>query len=384
MSLRILTLSYEYPPIGGGGSRVAQGLVQEFLRLGHRIDVVTMGCEGVPAMEEEDGLRVFRLGEHRKRIDSSTMHELVWHEARILPHVMRMVRENSYDVAHTHFIFPDGVLSALVARFQGLPFVVTAHGSDVPGYNPDRFHLAHRLLAPVWHSVVRSAGAIVCPSGHIEGLIRERSRRAPTRVIPNGIDLEKFSPSEPKEPGSILVVTRMVERKGVQDLIRALAEFELRTRVDIVGDGPYLNELKRLASELGVDVIFHGWVDNDSSELKELYERASIFCFTSSSENFPINLLEAMVAGQAIVTSSAGGCGEVVGEAGILVEPGNVTQVGQALQRLLSDEGECRRLGREARRRVEEEFSWSSVAARYKSVLLEHARAATGMRRSQV
>jgi hypothetical protein len=66
-----------------------------------------------------------------------------------LPNVARLVAAQRYDVNHTHFIVPTGLLARLIKTWNGLPFVVTVHGSDVPGYNPDRFGLAHRLLKPL-------------------------------------------------------------------------------------------------------------------------------------------------------------------------------------------------------------------------------------------
>ena len=63
---------------------------------------------------------------------------------------VEMARKNSYDFIHAHFIFPDGILAYLVSKFTGIPFVITTHGSDVPGYNPDRFILMHIISHQQW------------------------------------------------------------------------------------------------------------------------------------------------------------------------------------------------------------------------------------------
>ena len=161
-------------------------------------------------------------------------------------------------------------------------------------------------------------------------------------------------------------MSRMLPRKGVQYLLAALPELDLRGfKVDIVGDGPYLPTLRQMAAELHLPVKFWGWLDNSSAELKELYERASIFAFTSEAENFPVVLLEAMAAGQAIVTCDGTGCPEVVGPDALLVPPRRPDRLAEALGRLIQDDDFRVELGRRARTRVEEEFGWQGIAHRH-------------------
>jgi glycosyltransferase involved in cell wall biosynthesis len=131
--------------------------------------------------------------------------------------------------------------------------------------------------------------------------------------------------------------------------------------VNIVGDGPYLPTLKSLAEELGVDARFWGHIDNDSQQLKDLYETASIFVFTSEAENFPIVLLEAMIAGAAVITSNGTGCAEVAADAGLLVPVRDPQAIRKALTQLVQSPQLVRRLGIAGRERVIERFSWDGV-----------------------
>jgi glycosyltransferase involved in cell wall biosynthesis len=158
----------------------------------------------------------------------------------------------------------------------------------------------------------------------------------------------------------------------VQHLLSALRELDLRGfEVDIVGDGPYLPTLKQMASEFGLPVRFWGWLDNKSPELKELYERSAIFAFTSEAENFPVVLLEAMAAGQAIVTSEGTGCPEVVGPDALLVPPRRPDSLAAALDRLIQDDDLRAQLGQRARARVEQEFGWQAIARRHVALYRE-------------
>lgn len=369
--MRILTLNYEFPPIGGGGSPVSHELGRELVAQGHEVDVVTMGFDGLPAREVVDGINVYRVPCLRKRPDLCKTHEMASFVLAALPKVARLTATRAYDVNHTHFIVPTGLLARLAKTWTGLPFVVTVHGSDVPGYNPDRFGLEHRLVGPVWKWILRGADHVISPSRFLQKLVDQRPHGRPVSIIPNGFRYERFRPDLPKER-RILLVSRMLPRKGVQHLLSALRELDLRGfEVDIVGDGPYLPTLKQMASEFGLPVRFWGWLDNKSPELKDLYERSAIFAFTSEAENFPVVLLEAMAAGQAIVTSEGTGCPEVVGPDALLVPPRRPDSLAAALDRLIQDDDLRAQLGQRARARVEQEFGWQAIARRHVALYRE-------------
>ena len=371
--LKILTTSYEYPPLGGGGAKVVHGIATRLAARGHDVDVFTMGFRGLPKRQNHGGVRLRRVPGIRLRMSTCSFPEMIPYAILTPFYVLKSCRTKKYLVNHTHFIFPGGVVSYFLKRMVGVPYVITAHGSDVPNYNPDRFKILHRLLRPVWRAVVSDADLILCPSKSIEDLIKSSSATARTRIIPNAIDTSKFQPRD-KNPRNLLIVTRMFERKGVQFALRALAEMGGQFNINIVGDGPYLDTLKNLAKELKVEARFWGHLDNDSKQLKDLYETAAIFVFTSEAENFPIVLLEAMIAGAAIITSSGTGCAEVVGDSGLLVPVKDAAAIKAALVRLTQDPELVARLGRSARERVIARFSWDGVIDQHLEVYRQFER----------
>jgi len=368
--LRILTISYEFPPIGGGGAKVVNGLSRQFVQMGHDVDVVTMAFSELPRREKVHGADVFRVPCLRGAVDVSYPYEMLSYLPGALMRIRKLIAERQYDVIHCHFIMPDSFLGLLVRRLASIPLVVTAHGSDVPNYNPDRFKLLHRLLAPIWRRVTASIDRIVCPSNFLESLVRDKQGNARTVTIPNGIHVDKFDPGRERRR-RVLVVSRMVERKGVQDVLRAMAGIDGDLELHIVGSGPYLDTLKALDRDLGTGAVFHGWLDNDSDELRELFETSLVFVFPSHAENFPLVLLEAMAAGLAIVTTNQTGCREVVGDAARLVAPGDDAAIRRHVTELVADPDTAMRLGRRARRRLEQNFSWPAVAQMYLDVLHE-------------
>jgi glycosyltransferase involved in cell wall biosynthesis len=365
--MRILTCCYEYPPIGGGGAKVVQGLTDELARQGHTVDIVTMCYGRLPLDEHRGRVTLYRVPGVRRKQYVCTAFEMIPYILHAVPAALRLARSNRYDINHTHFIFPDGIVAWFLYRRVGLPYIITVHGSDVPGYNPHRFTWAHRLLVPLWRIIVRHAKCVVCPSRTLETLVKKVSPDANTVVIPNGFDPSRFSPALPKNK-DILCVTRMLERKGVQYFIKAIQGMNLDGgQVHIVGDGPYLPALKELARETGVEAIFHGFMDNNSPELKKLLEESGIFVFVSEAENFPIVLLEAMAAGAAIITTRDTGCEEVVGEAAVLVAPCDVAGLRGILTKLIKDTALRTELSKSARTRVSSLYAWQKVAKAYEN-----------------
>jgi glycosyltransferase involved in cell wall biosynthesis len=281
-----------------------------------------------------------------------------------IPLILRLCRKNNYDINHTHFIYPDGILAFIVKKLIGLPYVITAHGSDVPGYNPDRFKILHKFLAPVWRIITTGAVKLIIPSKSLGRLVRKAFPGISIIEIPNGINLNKFSPDKPRE-NKILVVTRMFERKGIQYLIHALSGLDHDFTINIVGEGPYLNNLKKLSRNFQSNINFLGFLDNNSKELRELYESSRIFVLPSQAENFPVALLEAMIAGLAIITTNDTGCAEVVGNNAVLVSPKDSSAIRNALLKLINSPDLCYRLGRTARIRAEELFGWKIIADKH-------------------
>jgi glycosyltransferase involved in cell wall biosynthesis len=151
----------------------------------------------------------------------------------------------------------------------------------------------------------------------------------------------------------------------VQYFLNALEQLNHSHEIHLVGDGPYLKTLKGIVDEKHLDVHFWGFLDNQSKEIRKLYETSRIFILPSEAENFPIVLLEAMAAGMAIITTKNTGCAEVVGDAALLVNPRDSISIRRALMKVINDTELCTQLGNAARKRLEEKFGWETVARRY-------------------
>lgn len=361
--MRILVLNYEYPPLGGGAAPVCEQLCRLFARRGHEVDVVTMHYKGLPRREKREGVRLERVPALRKHAATCETHEMLSFVLSAWPRVAWRLLRGRYDVVHLHFIIPTGLLAWLATRTARVPYVITPHGSDIPGYNPDRFQSEHRMTTPLLKLILRNAAMIATPSQYLRGLLIDACGPFEVQHIPNGIDVDRFEP-RPKQK-RILMTGRLLPRKGFQHVLTALEGIADGWEIHIAGDGPLREEMEAQAKRLNLPVSFHGWVANDSDLLRELYETSAIFCLPSERENASISLLEAMLAGMAVVTSNVTGCPETVGDTGIVVPPTDPEALREALKPLLADETLCAEYGARARQRVLDTFDWEVIGEQY-------------------
>jgi glycosyltransferase involved in cell wall biosynthesis len=209
---------------------------------------------------------------------------------------------------------------------------------------------------------VRQVDRVLTSSTYSAGRIAEEYGVNADRiaVVPEPIDLARWrhafeeAPELPRNGDSILCVAHLYPRKNVAALLAAMTRLTSHAILRVVGTGPDLARLERLSRRLGLGerVEFLGHVD--FARLAGEYRRADVFCLPSRQEGFGIVFLEAMAAGLPIVAARASAVPEVVtdGESGILVGPDRPDDLAAALDRLLSDPGERRRLGEAGRRRV--------------------------------
>ncbi len=359
-------LCHELPPVGGGAASVCRTLVERHAAAGVRVTVVTMGWDALPAEERPaPGVVVVRLPcGRRRRTAASPVEALRW-TRRAGRWVRRRHAADPFDVAHAHFVAPAGLVAARLAadRRRPLPFVLTVHGSDVPGHNPYRFVHLHRWIRPFWRRICHAAATVVSPSEELRDLLRAAGV-GEVAVIPNPVDERRFR-SAVKEP-RILLCGRLIEGKGFDPLLAALRGVDLDGwEVDVVGEGPQRAGLERRAADLRLPVRFHGWIGHDDPRLADVFARAAVFAFPSRRENLPLALLEAMAAGCAVVACDVPGSRDVVADAGRLVPVDDGPALAAAVRELAADATVREELGRRARERAAGRFGSARIAGLY-------------------
>lgn len=364
--MRIFMMCYEFPPIGGGAGHVVNGLCRQLARYGDDVTVMTMQYRELSHSEMLNGFNIHRIPCVRLKKYHCTIPEVATYLASGFFFAMQFVRKYQPNIIHAHFILPDGLLARLISFHCRIPYLITAHGTDVPNYNPHRAKITHRLVSSIWRKTTHNAKNVICPSQSIKHLVEINAPRAKTHIIPNGYDTNRFSGL--KKERRIIAVSRLLERKGIQYLIKAVADEDIKWEIVIAGNGTYLNELRRMANASKSKIRFTGWLNNKSDEFYRLYESSSIFILPSESENFPISLLEAMLSRNAIITTKGTGCEEVVGSTAWLVPPKDPCAIRKALNEIINNKELRIRMGELARDRARRLFGWPIVTQQYQKL----------------
>jgi phosphatidylinositol alpha-1,6-mannosyltransferase len=275
----------------------------------------------------------------------------------------------------------------MMRRMTGWKVAVIAHGMEITK-NRDRLR---RRLGLKW--VFGSADLSVAVSRYTRARVLDFGVSPDhVRVLPCGVDPERFRPREREAARArfglggrpiVLTLSRLVSRKGHDLVIRALPEILRavpRALYVIAGppNPPYEERLRALAREVGVSdaILFLGYVAAD--EMADLYSAADVYVMASRTqsgadnfEGFGITYLEANACGVPVVGADSGGVADAIadGETGYLVPPDDVEALAARLRTLLADPAAARRMGAAGRGRVEREFTWDRIAARFLEAL---------------
>jgi phosphatidylinositol alpha-mannosyltransferase len=349
---------YGYPHPGGVNEHVRH-TYQAMRRLGHDVWIITSKY----GRERESEGHIIRLGTGYAFPANGSMGRLTlsW---RFKERARELLAEHRFDILHFHEPFVP-FLSPTVLDQSDTVNVATFHAFG--GFSPS-YWVGKRFagrLAHLLHGRIAVSGA----ARHFI----TRYFPGDYRIIPNGVDLDRFADAEPFEELrdgtlNILFVGRFEDRKGLIHLLQAYHRLRKRhvdARLLVIGSGPKAREYRRFVGLRGVrDVEWLGRVPDDDKA--RYFASADIFCSPATGqESFGIVLLEAMAAGVPIVASDIHGYKNVVqrGVQGLLVEPKNHRALAAALYKLAGDADLRHRMGEEGRLRAPE-YSWDRVTER--------------------
>jgi glycogen(starch) synthase len=385
--MRVLLVSWEYPPvIEGGLGRHVRKLSEHLVRDGVEVHVLTRGGGHLPAEEDRHGVVVHRVAEPPFPTDTGAF--VRWVDA--MNRDMRELGDElceryGYNLVHSHDWLVAGAAERL-ARRTGAPWVATVHATEfgrhqgwVQNHPQSHIHAVERAM------VHRADRVITCSrymQSHVQAVFEVPPRRI--AVIPNAIDPRDLEPVAADLPALrarfalpnqelVLLVGRLVYEKGFHLALDALARVVKRVRnvrFVVAGTGTAEAELKRQARRLGLTPYgtFLGWIGDDM--LHSLYRVAEIVIVPSIYEPFGLVALEAMASGCVSVVADTGGLREVVpagGTVGLRFPPRDPEALGAVLERVLTDESVRVRLAAEAREHALR-FDWAQVSARTRDV----------------
>jgi phosphatidylinositol alpha-1,6-mannosyltransferase len=293
--------------------------------------------------------------------------------------VRTVIKRLKPDLIHVLTLFPEG----LWASFGRTPYLVSLYGTEAAAVQGRRLTRWAKGRA-----VRRAAGVLPISRATAAKAAREFGLdNGRMEVVTPGLPFSSGPPVNSKPaaggpegrevrqrlgigPGDFVVMTlgRLVARKGVDDLIRALAGLPPEIKLLVVGDGPDRARLDGLAAEMGLGsrVLLTGYVDRTGP----YYQAADVFALASREEEggdvegFGIVLLEAQAWGLPVIGTSSGGIPEafVEGSTGLLVPPARPEELARAIQTLAREEGLRRALGAAGPDLVKRAFNWSDRA----------------------
>jgi glycosyltransferase involved in cell wall biosynthesis len=308
----------------------------------------------------------------RRFVESVTTIRFRWRNLPVsFARMVRFLKAGRFDVVHCHLPHADTV-GRLAARCAGVSVIVTTeHGKFL--WKPWYYRAFERVLGAF-------TDARICVSRDILE-IREKREGTPARklfYIPNGVDTAAFrTPARSRaqvlaelgwEPAQkiVIAVGRLEPEKNYELLIHAIDGLRNRLpaiRCLIVGDGSRRAALGSLVDALGI--ARHVKLSGARNDIPDLLGAASVFVLSSTKEGLPVSLLEAMAAGKAIVATAVGGIPEAIrnGESGLLVAPGNVDALADAIARVLIDDELRARLGSAAAAAAERDYDIRKIVA---------------------
>lgn len=373
--MKILAVSHEFPPIGGGGANACYFLTKGFVEKGHEVTLVTANYKGLKEQEYVHGVEVIRVNSKRENKEHCSFGEMLSYLIKAMPVTERLQKERKFDVCLVFFGIPSGPIGYVLKKKYKLPYVIRFGGGDVPGFQ-ERFTKVYKLIGPAIKLIWKNADVRIANSAGLKKMALDFYDKSNFQIICNGVDTEMFYPIEKADSQkiTILFVSRLIERKGLQYIIPELQKIQNSTdkqiRLLVVGDGPYRKELERLVKENHVEDIVQFEGQKSKEEIVPYYQNADLFILPSAKEGMPNVVLEAMACGLPIVMTPCEGSQELIGENGFIVTK---EKFSDKLIEMLCDDFKLKQMGENSREKVIEEFSWKKIIEDYLQLLSVHS-----------
>lgn len=376
--MKILMLSWEYPPrVVGGIARVVSELSERLTEKGHDVTVVTYRDGDLEYKEKINGVTVYRVDNYMIR-PQNFIDWIMQLNFNMISKASELINAGEkFDVIHAHDWLTCYAAKTLKHSYN-IPLTVTIHATE-NGRNSGIHTEQQRYINDTEWLLTYESDEVIVNSNFMKTEVQRlfNLNYDKVKVIPNGIDLEKFDGFErdytfrrnyaSDNEKIIFTLGRLVNEKGIQHLICAMPKIISQyndVKLVIGGRGPMIDELKDLAYRIGVahKVYFTGFLSGDN--VQKMYKCADIAVFPSTYEPFGIVVLEAMLAKVPAVVSDIGGLNEIIEHNvdGVKSYAGNANSLADAILSILFDKSLEEKIVDNADKKVRELFNWEKIA----------------------
>ncbi|HEY8464131.1 MAG TPA: glycosyltransferase family 4 protein [Bacillota bacterium] len=391
--MRVLILSWEFPPkVVGGIARHVADLSQALVKEGIEVYVITCGVQGAPETEVVAGVQVYRVAMNNPAAPDF----LTW----VLQLNLNLIEKANqlkqagirFDLVHSHDWLAAYAGKNLKHSWQ-VPLVSTIHATEY-GRNNGLHNQLQRYISDVEWWLGYESWRVICCSQYM----REELKRVfqipddKLRVIANGVYPEEFNRTN-LDPARIrdrycaadekmlFYVGRVVREKGLGVLIEAMPrilEKDSKVKLVIAGKGPYLDELRHRAYQLGIyhRIYFTGFIPDNLRNA--LYQCADVAVFPSLYEPFGIVALEGMAAGAPVVVTDTGGMSEIIqhGRNGLKAYTDNPVSLADNILWALQHPDHTQQMRAQALADIKDIYNWDRIARQtikvYREIIAEY------------
>lgn len=325
--MRIAILTTRFPPRDIGGAEVSIYNTARLLAKRYEVHVITREQEALRDNSVKEGFRI-----HTVKCMGGFNHLRYWSTARALEKKTLEVRP---DLIYSEALYSAGLAGARAGKRLGIPVIIRLAGEI---YWTGGFFQRRAV-----RGILKDTTLVIALTEHMRQEVLRYYPKARVEVIGEGVDYGFFRRSKKADlpPNSILYIGRFVGMKGVEYLVRAFGMVREEipdAKLFLGGYGPEEKKLRGLAKKLGLGgVRFLGPLDR--AEMARYLKACSVFVLPSTSEGFPLTIVEAMSSGCPIVSTRVRGLPEIVrqGRNGLLVEPRDEQALARGIIRLLKD-----------------------------------------------
>ncbi len=365
--MNILVTANCFPPKVGGtevySHEVSLGLAHQ---KDTRVIVLAPYCEGAPDWDGESELEIYR-------------YRSSWARVVLFFKLLRSGKINRVLVTHrSHFLS----LACIAKAMFSIPFWVVLHGTEY--FGPDK---AEKIVTQL-----SKAQKVVAVSSFVRKQTEDKGL-APAKIVqlPPPINTKKFLPNLDVSPLKqnlglknetvFLTAARLVPEKGIDQVITAMSKVRDRLplfQYYILGEGKEEVQLKNLVEKLGMQDCIHflGAIPHDALFQQETayMNLPDVFVLTSTAEPFGIVYTEAGACGKPVIAYASGGVVDIIDheQTGLLVEPGNIDALAEALVNITSDPEKARKMGTAGRAKIVQEFDTQILAKRLWAMMVFH------------